>query len=75
MKIQYCKIKISTLQQIHHIDLNMNFDSDLFIFDFECIDSLGEVTISLRKTIFSLLQISSVNIFITKNIDLYFDLN
>ena len=69
MKIQYCKVKLSTICQIHQLYMNLDFDSDLFILDCEGIDSLGEITVSLRKAIFSLLQISSVNIFVTKNID------
>lgn len=69
LKIQYCEIKLSTLIQNHHLAINPDFDSDLFILDCEGIDSLGEVTQSLRKAIFTLLQISTVNIYVSKNID------
>lgn len=48
----------------HHLIYNQDHDSDIFILDCEGIDSLGEVTQSLRKAIFTLLQISTINIYV-----------
>lgn len=69
LQIQYAKTKLSQLLEIHKIEFEVPVDSDLFIFDCEGIDSLGEVTESLRKAIFTFLQISTINIFVSKNID------
>lgn len=69
MEIQYCKLMLSDLLRINGIDMNLSFDSEIFIFDCEGIDSLDNVTVLLRKAIMSLLQISTVNIFVSKNID------
>lgn len=69
MEIHYAIIKLSDLLRIHNLDIGSYIDSDLFIFDCEGIDSLGKVTESLRKAIFTFLQISTVNIFVSKNID------
>lgn len=41
----------------------------IFILDCEGIDSLGDVTQSLRKAIFTLLQISTINIYVAKDIN------
>lgn len=68
-EIQYCKLMLSDLLRINGIDMNLSFDSEIFIFDCEGIDSLDKVTELLRKAIMSLLQISTVNIFVSKNID------
>lgn len=73
-EIQYFKIKISELTKKFDITSEFSFDpdddSELFIFDSEGIGSLGKKTSSLRKAIMAILQISTINIFNSKNFDI-----
>ena len=67
-EIQYIVVKLSAITRSHQLP-DPNVDCDLFLMDCEGIDSLGKVTLGLRKAICTLLQISTVNLFVTKNID------
>lgn len=67
-QILYVKTKLSTLTRNYHL-ADPDFDIDLFILDCEGIDSLGKTTQNLRKAIFTVLQISTVNLYVTKTLD------
>ena len=67
-EIQYTTVKLSEIIRAHQLP-DPGFDSDLFLMDCEGLDSLGDVTLGLRKAICTFLQISSVNLFVTKTID------
>lgn len=69
MQIQYVKVNLSDILKIHNLDINLGFDSELLILDCEGIDSLDKVTESLRKAIFTFMQISTINIYVSKTID------
>lgn len=70
MKIQYVKINLSDILTAHNLDVSIDFDPELLIFDCEGINSLDITTQSLRKAIFTFMQISTVNIYVSKMIDL-----
>ena len=67
-EIQYITIKLSEIIKAHQLP-DPGFDSDIFLIDCEGLDSLEDVTLGLRKAICTFLQISSVNLYVTKTLD------